>query len=476
MNVQTAIASSDRIWEQEILPALERYIRIPNKSPAFDPDWVRSGHMEAAVNLITDWCRKQVGAVPGLTVEVVRLKNEKGEDRTPVIYMEVPGTRGEDTVLLYGHLDKQPEMTGWREGLTPWTPVREGEKLYGRGGADDGYSAFASLAAIRLLKEQGLPHARCVVLIEACEESGSYDLPAYIEALAPRIGKPSLVVCLDSGCANYEQLWMTTSLRGLIAGNLRVDVLTEGVHSGDASGIVPSSFRILRQLLSRVEDEATGEVKVKGLHVEIPAERREQARAAAATLGDEVYSKFPWVPGSRPVGNDGAELVLNRTWRPALSLTGVEGMPSLTSAGNVLRPFTTLKLSMRIPPRLEPKAATQALKEALEKDAPYGSKVHFDGEKASTGWDAPPLAGWLSRAVNDASTTYFGKPSMAMGEGGTIPFMGMLGERFPEAQFLITGLLGPGSNAHGPNEFLHIPTGKKLTCCVASVLAAHHAR
>ena len=476
MNVQTATASSDRIWEQEILPALERYIRIPNKSPAFDPDWVRSGHMEAAVKLITEWCQQQAGAIPGLTVEVVRLKNEQGEERTPVIYMEVPGTRGEDTVLLYGHLDKQPEMVGWREGLSPWTPVREGDKLYGRGGADDGYSAFASLAAIRLLKEQGLPHARCVILIEACEESGSYDLPAYIEALAPRIGKPSLVVCLDSGCANYEQLWMTTSLRGLLAGNLRVDVLTEGVHSGDASGVVPSSFRILRQLLSRIEDEATGQVKVEGLHVEIPAERREQARAAAATLGDEVYTKFPWVKGARPVSEDGTELVLNRTWRPALSLTGVDGMPSLTSAGNVLRPFTTLKLSMRIPPRLDPKAAAKALKEALEKDPPYGAKVHFDGEKSSVGWDAPPLAGWLSRAVDAASTTYFGKPSMAMGEGGTIPFMGMLGERFPEAQFLITGLLGPGSNAHGPNEFLHIPTGKKLTCCVASVLAAHFGR
>ena len=476
INVQTATESSERIWEKEILPALDRYIRIPNKSPAFDPDWVKSGHMEAAVKLIADWCRAQAPHLPGLELEVVRLKDKDGKDRTPVIYMEVPGTKSDDTVLLYGHLDKQPEMTGWREGLTPWTPVREGDKLYGRGGADDGYSAFASLAAIRLLKEQGLPHARCVILIEACEESGSYDLPAYIEALAPRIGKPSLVVCLDSGCANYEQLWMTTSLRGMVAGNLRVDVLTEGVHSGDASGIVASSFRVMRQVLSKVEDEATGRVKVDALHVEIPAERREQAKAAAKVLGDEVYTKFPWVQGMRPMSQDGAELVLNRTWKPALSVTGVDGMPPLQSAGNVLRPFTTFKLSMRIPPRVDPKAASKALKEALEKDPPYGAKVSFEGDKASTGWDAPPLAGWLSKAVETASKMYFGQPAMAMGEGGTIPFMGMLGERFPEAQFLITGLLGPGSNAHGPNEFLHIPTGKKLTCCVASVIADHAQR
>ncbi|RKH09585.1 M20/M25/M40 family metallo-hydrolase [Corallococcus praedator] len=476
MNVDQALASSERIWEQEILPALERYIRIPNKSPAFDPDWVKTGHMEQAVQLISDWCRAQAAHLPGLTVEVVRLKTPDGKERTPVIYMEVPGTRGDDTVLLYGHLDKQPEMTGWREGLTPWTPVREGDKLYGRGGADDGYSAFASLSALRLLKEQGVPHARCAVVIEACEESGSYDLPAYIEALAPRIGKPSLVVCLDSGCANYDQLWMTTSLRGMVAGNLRVDILTEGVHSGDATGVVASSMRIMRQLLSRVEDEQTGHIKVDALHTQIPEGRREQAKAAARTLGDELYTKFPWVEGSAPVTKDGEELVLNRTWRPALAVTGVEGMPALASAGNVLRPFTTLKLSMRIPPRVDPKAAAKALKDVLEKDPPYGAKVTFDGDKASVGWDAPPLAGWLSRAVESASTSCFGKSAMAMGEGGTIPFMGMLGERFPEAQFLITGLLGPGSNAHGPNEFLHIPTGKKLTAGVASVIAEHFKR
>ncbi|MFB1482392.1 M20 family metallopeptidase [Corallococcus sp. RDP092CA] len=476
MNVDQALASSERIWEQEILPALERYIRIPNKSPAFDPDWVKSGHMEQAVQLISDWCRAQATHLPGLTVEVVRLKTADGKDRTPVIYMEVPGTRGDDTVLLYGHLDKQPEMTGWREGLTPWTPVREGDKLFGRGGADDGYSAFASLSALRLLKEQGVPHARCAIVIEACEESGSYDLPAYIEALAPRIGKPSLVVCLDSGCANYEQLWMTTSLRGMVAGNLRVDILTEGVHSGDATGVVASSMRIMRMLLSRVEDEATGHIKVQALHTEIPEGRRQQAKAAAETMGDELYTKFPWVEGARPVTTDGAELVLNRTWRPALALTGVEGVPGLASAGNVLRPYTTWKLSMRIPPRVDPKVAAKALKETLEKDPPYGAKVSFEGDKASVGWDAPPLAGWLSSAVESASRACFGKPAMAMGEGGTIPFMGMLGERFPEAQFLITGLLGPGSNAHGPNEFLHIPTGKKLTAAVASVVADHFKR
>lgn len=476
LDVNAASTLADRIWEQEIVPTISDYIRIPNRSPAFDAQWHEHGHMERAVQLVAGWCRKQ--PIPGLTVEVVQLTTPDGKPRTPVIYMEIPasGDASDDTVLLYGHLDKQPELAGWREGLDPWTPVREGDRLYGRGGADDGYAAFGSLAALRLLREQGIPHARCVVVIEACEESGSYDLPAYIDHLAPRIGKPSLVVCLDSGCGNYEQLWMTTSLRGLIAGNLKVQVLDEGVHSGDASGIVASSFRIMRQLLSRIEDESTGRVLLEALHVAVPPARLEQAKSAAAVLRDEVFGKFPWVSGMKPAHEDPAELVLNRTWRPALSVTGADGLPPLAIAGNVLRTQTTLKLSMRIPPRLDPEAATAALKAALEKNPPYGARVSFEGEKASTGWDAPPLAPWLEAAVGEASTSFFGRPVMAMGEGGTIPFMGMLGAKFPEAQFLITGVLGPQSNAHGPNEFLHIPTGKRLTCCVASVIARHRTR
>ena len=472
MDAARSASSSDRIWEQEILPALDEYIRIPNRSPAFDTAWREAGHMDRAVELIAGWCKRQ--PLAGLTVEVVRLAG-----RTPLIYMEVPGTVGtsaQDTVLLYGHLDKQPEFAGWREGLSPWTPVRKGDKLYGRGGADDGYSAFASLTALRLLAEQNIPHARCVILIEACEESGSYDLPAYIEALAPRIGSPSLVVCLDSGCGNYEQLWMTTSLRGMIAGNLHVEILNEGVHSGDASGIVPSSFRILRRLLSRIEDENTGEIRIAELHCPVPPERVAQASATAAALGKEVYSKFPWVSGAQPVSEHHHELILNRTWRPALSVTGIEGIPDLASAGNVLRPRTTVKLSLRVPPSINPKHATEILKKVLEKDPPYGAKVRFEGEKASIGWDAPPLSSWLLEAVQSSSQAFFGQPAMAMGEGGSIPFMGMLGEKFPAAQFLITGVLGPESNAHGPNEFLHIPTGKKLTCCVAEVIAQHHKR
>ena len=461
----------DEVWDREIVAELTEYIAIPCKSPLFDPDWRAAGHMERAVRQIAAWCRGR--EIPGLALEIVRL-----EGRTPLIYMEAPGHGGgaDDTVLLYGHLDKQPEMSGWRPDLGPWKPVREGDRLYGRGGADDGYAAYASLTALQALTRQGAPRARAVILIEASEESGSPDLPAYIDALADRIGEVSLVICLDSGCGNYEQLWSTTSLRGLIGGALSVEILTEGVHSGDASGIVPSSFRILRQLISRLEDEATGEIRLASANVAIPEARVAQAKAAAQQLGQMVCAKFPFVDGARPVPADLAEMVLARTWRPALGITGQSGLPDLGSAGNVLRPGTSAMLSLRLPPTADARRVGAELEALLTRDPPYGARVGTRFDKAANGWNAPPLAPWLEAASEAASQSCFGRSACYMGEGGSIPFMGMLSEKFPEAQFLITGVLGPHSNAHGPNEFLHVAYAKKLNAAVAEVLAAHARR
>jgi acetylornithine deacetylase/succinyl-diaminopimelate desuccinylase-like protein len=456
------------LFDKSIVPTLVEYIKIPNKSAMFDPDWRKHGYMDQATDLLAGWARSHLP--DGATLEIVRLG-----DRTPVIFIEIPGTGGRagDTVMLYGHLDKQPEMTGWREGLGPWTPVLEGDKLFGRGGADDGYAIFASLSAINALRRDKIPHARCVVLIEACEESGSFDLPAYIDHLAPRIGQLSLVVCLDSGCANYDQLWVTTSLRGLVIGNLDVSLLTEGVHSGDGTGVVAASERVIRQLLDRLDDSHTGQIKLAELGTTIPRARVLQAERTAQVLGNELYSKFPLQAGVKPMTDNGVELILNRTWRPGLAITGADGWPAIGNAGNVLRPFTRLKLSIRIPPRVDPAAAMAAVKQTLEKDPPYGAHVHFSEATTSAGWDAPEMVPWLEKALDVASQRHFGKPAMYMGEGGTIPFMYMLGEKFPKAQFCITGVLGPGSNAHGPNEFLHLPTARRLTLCVADVLAEH---
>jgi len=377
---------TDRCWDEEIVPTLVEYIKIPNKSPAFDREWAAHGYMDDAVALFERWARAKLAGIPGATIEVARLPG-----RTPLILIEMPGESA-DTVLLYGHLDKQPEMTGWAEGYGPWSPRIVGDKLYGRGGADDGYAMFGALAALSALREQGVPHARCVVLIEACEESGSVDLPYYVDHLAAKIGNPSLVICLDSGCGNYDQLWLTTSLRGMVAGTLTVRVLEEGVHSGDASGVVPSSFRILRRVLSRLEDEATGAILPPSLYAQIPPERVEQAKRAAAALKDALYTKFPFVPGMSPASDDLTELVLNRTWRPQLAVTGIEGLPTPANAGNVLLPFTTAKLSLRVPPTLDATEAGETVKALLEKDPPYGAQVEFAVEGGGTGWNAPALA------------------------------------------------------------------------------------
>lgn len=459
-----------QVWHDDVLPMLHDYIRIPCVSVAFDPDWRAHGHLDAAVEMIRSWCAER--SIVGLSVEVIELPG-----RTPLIVCDVPAfgvAASDDTVVLYGHLDKQPEMVGWRPGLGPWTPVVEGDKLYGRGGADDGYAAFASLLAVEAAQLAGFQHARLVLLIEASEESGSIDLPAHLDALGDRLGNPSLVLCLDSGCIDYERLWVTTSLRGMVSGTLRVDILEEGVHSGDSSGVVPSSFRIARQLLDRLEDSATGELLLPELHAQIPADRREQAAQTGAEF--PIGGHFPFVGGAHPAVDDPTEQLLARTWRPTLSIIGVDGMPPVERAGNVLRPFTSLQLSVRLPPTCDAQTALDAIERCLTTEAPYGARVQFLDTHCANGWNAPTFAPWLQRALDDASVTAFGRPTMTFGEGGSIPFMGMLGERFPEAQFVIAGVLGPGSNAHGPNEFLHIPTAVRLTECLAHLLQAHATR
>ena len=457
-----------REWDDSIVPQLVEYIRIPAKSPHFDPQWEAHGHIERVIRLAEAWVRSQ--PVRGLAVEIVRLPG-----RTPVLFFDVAGV-GDRTVLLYGHLDKQPEMTGWHKDSGPWVPRFEDGKLYGRGGADDGYAVFASLAAIGGLQADGVAHARCVGVIETCEESGSYDLPAYLELLAPRMGQVDFVIGLDSGCGDYERLWATTSLRGLTGGTLSVDVLTEGVHSGDASGVVPSSFRIARKLLDRLEDSATGRVLPQVFHAAIPEERVVQARHAAAIMGQSTVGKYPFADRTQPMVADHAEALLNRTWRPALSVIGADGFPAIADAGNVLRPRTALKLSLRLPPTVDGASAKEELVRLLEADPPHGATVCFSADEGATGWNAPVTASWLATAIDEASRRYYEKPAAAIGEGGTIPFMAMLGKHFPHAQFLITGVLGPHSNAHGPNEFIHIPYAKKITACVASVIAAHCGR
>ncbi|MGA7814939.1 M20 family metallopeptidase [Caballeronia sp.] len=463
----------DRKWDDEIVPALTDYIAVPAKSPGFDPDWVRNGFIERVVVDTAQWAERQ--PVRGLTVEVIRLPG-----RTPVIFFEAPATRSNstDTVVLYGHLDKQPEFDGWRRDLGPWSPKLEDDKLYGRGGADDGYATYASISAIAALDAQGIERPRCVGIIETCEESGSYDLLPYLDALRDRLGRVGLVICLDSGAGNYDQLWLTTSLRGLVSGDLEVQVLDEGIHSGSYGGIAPSTFRIMRTLLERLEDSRSGNLLRKGFHCDIPAQRLSEMEATSRILGDDVWKKIPWSCGQDggrvlPVTTDPYQALVDSTWRPQLSVTGAAGLPSLGDAGNVLRPCTAFKLSLRLPPLVDATQAVAELQSMLEVDPPYNARVTFKPDLgAATGWSAPELAPWLGGVLNDASRGHFGADVAYLGQGGTIPLMNTLREGFPSSQFMVCGVLGPKSNAHGPNEFLHVPYAKKLTAAVAEVIAA----
>ncbi len=505
LNAAQALGQISRQWDDDIVRQLSDYIAVPAKSPMFDAEWAQHGYLDTVVRNAADWVAAQ--KVPGLTLEVMRLPG-----RTPVLFFEVPASNGKSatangatdgqsagqpktpstqTVLMYGHLDKQPEFTGWRSDLGPWTPKYDEGKLYGRGGADDGYAVYASIAAIQALKAQGVAHPRIVGLIETSEESGSPDLLPYVDALRAdgpgqasgraggRLGDVALVICLDSGAGNYDQLWLTSSLRGMASGVLKVEILTEGVHSGDASGLVPSSFRIMRQVLDRLEDSATGRLLPASFHCEVPADRLAQAQATAAILGDEIHKRFPWAHydcgGSTafalPVTTDPVQALLNRTWSPTLSVTGAEGFPDFKNAGNVLRPYTAFKLSLRLPPLVEAAAAVQALKTLLEDNAPYQARVTFEGGSGATGWNAPSTAPWFEAALNEASQAHFGASCGHIGQGGTIPLMNMLSKGFPQAQMMVCGVLGPRSNAHGPNEFLHVPYAKKLTAAVAHVIA-----
>ncbi len=474
LDAAAALRHASEQWDRDIVRQITDYIQIPAKSPGFDKDWAEHGYLEAVLRNAAAWVEAQ--KVDGLTLEIVRLPG-----RTPVLFFEIAATRpmSSQTVLMYGHLDKQPEFTGWRSDLGPWTPKYEDGKLYGRGGADDGYAVYASIAAVQALKAQQATHPRIVGLIETCEESGSYDLLPYIDALRPRLGDVSLVICLDSGAGNYDQLRLTTSLRGMASGTLKVEILTEGVHSGDASGLVPSSFRIMRQVLDRLEDSKSGRLLPESFHCEVPPERLLQARATAAILGDEVYKRFPWAHydcgGSTafalPTTTDPVQALLNRTWTPTLSVTGAEGFPALKDAGNVLRPYTAFKLSLRLPPLIDAGRAVQELKTLLEDNAPYQARVTFESNGGATGWNAPDTAPWFEQALNRASQAHFGTSCGYIGQGGTIPLMSMLSQGFPKAQMMVCGVLGPRSNAHGPNEFLHVPYAKKLTAAVAEVIA-----
>ena len=459
-------------WTDAVIPSLSGLIAIPALSPSFDSDWAATGYLRAAVDHVASWVGSRDLAA---SYEVIEL-----DGRSPLLLVDVPASEGagrQGTVLMYGHLDKQPAFGEWSAGLSPWQPVLRDGRLYGRGSVDDGYSGYAAVTALEAVRAAGGEHARAVILLETGEESGSPDLPAYLEHLADRLGDVNLVICLDAGGGtDYKRLWLTSSLRGAVMATVTVRVLEAGMHSGIASGIVPSSFRIMRQLLDRLEDSATGDVKLPEMNVPIPDQRRADAAALVALDPAAVGRGMPFVKGMTAASPDRAELILNNTWRPSLSVIGGDGLPESKRAPAVLRPATSLRLSFRTPPTVDAAAAAVALEKALTTDVPYGAKVEVNDLITLNGWSAPQLSPWLSTALDDLTGSVFSEPYRGLGVGGGIPFMEMLGRRYADAEFVVTGALGVDSNMHVPDEWLNIAYAEQVTAAIARILDAHASR
>ena len=465
LDLDALMERSDELWEESILPSLKKFIEIEALSPAFEPNWADKGELDATIDLFCSWLDNQ--HLSGMSYEVHKIK-----DSTPVLLVDIEGT-GPGEVIFYSHLDKQPSKPElWSQGLHPLKGVRRDPWLFGRGALDDGYGGYLCVTALRMLQELGIPHPSCKFLIETCEESGSFDLPPYLEKLTDQLGNPNLVVVLDSGGPDYDHIWTTEALRGLVSGTLSVKVSHEGVHSGMSGGTIPSSFRIQRILLDRVEDSLTGEILIPEMHTTITDTIREQAKALAEVVGNSIWETLPVIDTLVSQSDSVEESLLDVNWRPALTVIGADGMPSVQNAGNVLRTNTDLKLSFRIPPGIKADFVEKIIKQKLEANPPFGSQVNFSLDPSADGFHAPPLEGELLQSLHDASMHITGLPPLATWVGGTIPFMAMMQDKYPDAKFLCTGTGGPGNNAHGPDEKLHIPSSKKLTAVLSATIAA----
>jgi len=450
-------------WDKSALPSLCEFVEIPALSPSFDSEWEANGYLDAAVNTFIAWTRSL--PLKGLIVSVHRLKN-----RSPLLLIKIEGD-SDGEVLFYSHLDKQPEATGWSKGKGPWKPVIEDDWLFGRGSVDDGYGGYAGILSVLALQDQGVSHPTCRFLIETGEESGSPDLSFYLDELESVLGVPDLVIVLDTGGIDYDRLWITESLRGIVAGTLSVKVSSVGVHSGHGSGVMPSSFRLARQLLSRIEDENTGEIKPEWLHIDITDKMKEQAKKIVDMNSDSV-DDFPLLDGVEKQVNDPLDIFLAMNLAPSLSIIGADGIPSIQDAGNVLRTNTDLKVSIRTPPGISADEVAKKVQALLEANPPNGAHVSAEMTEVADGFLSPELPEKLSDMLEKSGKKFYGNSPMSLFIGGTIPVMAMLQSRYPDSKFIITGAGGPGGNAHGPDEKLHIPTAKKVTKCMAATVSA----
>lgn len=495
IDINDLLTTIDKFWKSSIKSDFEQFVRIES----ITPQYVMGSTAEKlkgiceALNLAMDWVNKQSDLNATLTAGIPQgspcAANQAHETvetdaahLTPILLIQIPGTapEGSGSVLMYGHWDKQAiaDVKAWNEPkgsmkTGPFQPNIANGRLYGRGTADDGYALFFSIAAIQALRANGIPYPTVNFILDFDEEGGSVNLERYLEKFSFKIGTPDLCITLDSGAGDYNRIWNTTTERGIVTGTLTVKVLTDSVHSGDGSGIIPNPQRIMRHLLSRLEDPVTGKILPSEFQVEVPATYLADVFSQATNIVPSTIKGFPWFGYATTAASNPVELILNRIWRAGLAVTGVDGLPSTAAANNVVVGSVSYQLSLRLPPPLRIDEVQRQLKDLFEKDPPYGATVTYDyeGAPAANGWMSPPQPRWLSEAIDQASQVLFQQPSAPLGDGGTQPVLAILKEKFKETLFFASGVAGPGNNEHAANENLNIKYAEQLSACEAYVLS-----
>ena len=469
MDPKGCVEFCTKAWSEggSALEGLKMFVRIPNLSPQYDEGYHTNGLIHKALHDVGDWIKSQ-----GLKHVEITYFEEKG--REPLLYVEIGSTAEKEvpSILTYGHLDKMPHLDaeGWGEGLSATNPVVKGRKVYGRGTNDDGYNPFCVVTAVKYLEENNLPHPKVIMLLESGEESGDDEIQIYLKDLRSRIGDVGVIMVLDAEAQDYDTLWCCTSLRGVVMGVLDIQHLATPCHSGMATGMVPSTFRIARMLLSRIEDEQTGEIKLKEAHIEIPQNRIDSCNEIAKQLGERCVEIVTLLPGAKHLSEDRGELLIGKGWKPGLAVTGADGIPSVANGSNVIRTRTSLKLSLRIPPGVKSEVVAEAMKKELERDPPYGAKVTYKPLGAGNGWFGRDFDEKTQKALDQSSIDVFGQKSLLYGEGGSIPLCNLLQELWPNAQLLVTGAAGTDSNPHGYDESLDLPYTSQFTASISLFL------
>ena len=425
---------------------LERLVCVPSVSASgHDPaPLVRSAEITAEI-LKASGCETKI------------LRADGGH---PAVVGYVSAPAGAPTVLLYAHHDVQPPGPDSEWTSPPFAPTERGDRLYGRGAADDKAGVLAHAAALRAFA--GKPPVGVAVFVEGEEEAGSEHLRGYLESERERLRCDAVVVA-DGGNWRIGTPALTTTLRGVVACVVELRVIDKAVHSGGFGGPVPDALSALSHVLASLHDEQ-GRPRVPGLV---------QGKAPALDLTeDELRQQAGVLRGTKLIGEGG---LTDRMWMmPAIAVLAIDA-PPVREAVNQLVPVARAKVSMRIPPGQDATKALDALVAHLERNVPWGAELRIDRHPVGEPF-ATKTGGHAYKAMHAALAEAWGRPAVDTGTGGSIPFLFDFAELFPKAEILVTGVDDPESGPHGPDEGLHLAEFERVCLAEALFLAKLAAR